>query len=296
MRFISPKTDFAFKKIFGSEDSQDILISFLNALIYDNQNTIKSIEIINPYSASQLPALKDSYLDVKAKINDNKTVIIEMQILNLAAFNNRVLYNAAKTYANQLKSGESYSKLQPVIALTITDFEMFPNQETPISHFVFHETQKKFEYPDRNLELIFVELPKFKKQLSQLENLQDKWIYFMRNASDFDTVPETMGTIPEMQKALIIANKANLTVQELEDLERREIFLEDQRALKIKGIQEGIQSGEAIIIIRLLKRRLGNITPEIETRIRQLSTEDLESLAEAVLDFSDMSDLMTWLS
>jgi len=40
MRFISPKTDFAFKKIFGSEQSKDILISFLNAIIYSGEEKI----------------------------------------------------------------------------------------------------------------------------------------------------------------------------------------------------------------------------------------------------------------
>ncbi|HBY80809.1 MAG TPA: transposase, partial [Cyanobacteria bacterium UBA11148] len=105
MRFISPKTDFAFKRIFGSTESQDILISFLNALLYAGEPTIEDLEIIDPYSGSKVTGLKDSYLDVKAKITGNKTVIIEMQVLNVAAFDKRVLYNAAKTYATQLKSG-----------------------------------------------------------------------------------------------------------------------------------------------------------------------------------------------
>ncbi|NES64646.1 MAG: transposase, partial [Okeania sp. SIO2D1] len=47
MRFISPKTDFAFKKIFGSNRSKQILISFLNAIVYDNHHTIQSLEIID---------------------------------------------------------------------------------------------------------------------------------------------------------------------------------------------------------------------------------------------------------
>lgn len=46
MVFINPKIDFAFKKIFGSEDSKDILISFLNALIYDEQPIIQDLEIL----------------------------------------------------------------------------------------------------------------------------------------------------------------------------------------------------------------------------------------------------------
>ncbi|MFB2835927.1 PD-(D/E)XK nuclease family transposase, partial [Floridanema evergladense] len=43
MRFISPKVDYAFKKIFGSSQSQVILISFLNAIIYEGEKVIQSL-------------------------------------------------------------------------------------------------------------------------------------------------------------------------------------------------------------------------------------------------------------
>ncbi|MGL4378508.1 MAG: PD-(D/E)XK nuclease family transposase, partial [Microcoleaceae cyanobacterium] len=49
MRFINPKTDFAFKKIFGSEQSKDILISFLNGMLYEGKSVILDLEIVNPY-------------------------------------------------------------------------------------------------------------------------------------------------------------------------------------------------------------------------------------------------------
>src|SRR4028119_281058 len=291
MNFINPKTDFAFKKIFGSTDSKDILISFLNALLYAGEPTIKDLEIIDPYSASKVRTLKDTYLDVKAQITGNKTVIIEMQVLNVAAFDKRVLYNAAKAYSTQLKSGEGYSKLQPVIALTITDFEMFENRNKVISHFVFKEKEELFDYPNQELEMVFVELPKFHKDLDELETLTDKWIYFMKNTSRLETVPETMGTVPEIEKAFGIANQANLNRQELEDLEKREMFIEDQRGAILKGRQEGKQE----LIRRLLVRRFGTVEPEIQTRIRRLSIDQLENLGEAILDFTSASDLITWL-
>jgi predicted transposase/invertase (TIGR01784 family) len=295
MVFINPKTDFAFKKIFGSTDSKDILISFLNALLYEGQPIIEDLEIIDPYSASRVRGLKDTYLDVKAQITGNKTVIIEMQVLNVAAFDKRVLYNAAKAYSTQLKSGEGYSKLNPVIALTITDFEMFENQEEVISHFVFKEKQKLFDYPNNELEMVFVELPKFHKELGELETLTEKWISFMKNTSNLETVPETMGTVPEIQKAFGIANQANLNRQELEDLEKREMFIEDQRGAIIKGRQQGRQEGQQELIMRLLVRRFGTVEPEIQTRIRRLSIDQLENLGEAILDFTSTSDLITWL-
>lgn len=81
MRLISPKIDYAFKKIFGSDQSQDILISFLNAIIYHGENKIKSLTILNPYNPGQVQTLKDSYLDVRVVLDDNSQVIIEMQVV-----------------------------------------------------------------------------------------------------------------------------------------------------------------------------------------------------------------------
>lgn len=143
MIFINPKIDFAFKKIFGSEDSKDILISFLNALIYEEKPVIQDLEILNPYLAPKIRGVKDTYLDIKARIksedNCDRTVIIEMQVLNVEGFEKRILYNAAKSYSTQLASGQSYNLLNPVIALTITDFVMFPDLEKVMSRFVLKE-------------------------------------------------------------------------------------------------------------------------------------------------------------
>ncbi len=68
MRFLNPKTDFAFKKIFGSESSTDILISFLNALLgLKAPYRLQEIVILDPYLAPKIRSMKDTYLDVRAK-------------------------------------------------------------------------------------------------------------------------------------------------------------------------------------------------------------------------------------
>ena len=92
MRFINPKTDYAFKKIFGSEQSHDILISFLNAILYDGKPVIQDLEILNPYLAPKIRGVKQTYLDVKATLDNETTVIIEMQVLNIEGFEKRILY------------------------------------------------------------------------------------------------------------------------------------------------------------------------------------------------------------
>jgi predicted transposase/invertase (TIGR01784 family) len=211
MTFINPKTDYAFKKIFGSSESKDILISFLNAMIYDGNPTIADLEIINPNLPPRVEGLKDTYLDVKAKLADGTLVIIEMQVLNVESFGKRVLYNAAKTYAFQLQKGEGYRMLKPVIALTLTDFEMFPNSEQLISRFIYKEASTNLIYTDNNIELVFVELPKFTKEVHQLETIADKWIYFMKYARTITDVPPVMDSVPEIHQAFDIANQVNLT-------------------------------------------------------------------------------------
>ncbi|MDY6940579.1 MAG: Rpn family recombination-promoting nuclease/putative transposase [Cyanobacteriota bacterium] len=269
-RFINPKTDYAFKKIFGSAQSKDILISFLNGLIYEGNPTIEDLEIINPNLPPQLQGLKDTYLDVKARLNDGTLVIIEMQVLNVESFGKRVLYNAAKTYAFQLNSGEGYRMLKPIVALTITDFEMFDEFEGVISRFVFQEKQTNISYAENEMELVFVELPKFTKEIDELETLTDKWIYFMKSTPSLATVPDKMDEIPAIHKAFEIANRTNLTREELEALERREMFIYDQQGAIALGRQE-----EKLAIARQL---LPLLDDEAIARATGLSVEEIGNL------------------
>ena len=251
MIFINPKTDFAFKKIFGSEQSKGILISFLNGVLYAGDSIIEDLIILDPYQAPKILGIKSSYLDVKARLKNKDWVIIEMQVLNVEGFEKRVLYNATKTYSAQLRKGDEYEVLSPVIALTITDFEMFDDIDRPISRFILKEKENSVEYPISDLELVFIELPKFKTALSDLETLADKWIYFLQNAKDLTVVPASMGAIEEIQQAFDIANEAGLSVTELDLLERQLMYIQDQRgavtyAQKVarkKGLEEGKEEG-----------------------------------------------------
>ena len=243
MRFINPKTDYAFKKIFGSEQSHDILISFLNAILYNGHNTIEQIEILNPYLAPRIRGVKDTYLDVNADLNNNTTVIIEMQVLNVDGFEKRILYNAAKAYSLQLETGEDYTLLDPVIALTITDFEMFPELNQLISRFILKEKEYLIDYPIYDIELVFVELPKFKKAIDDLETLADKWLYFLKSAKQLQVIPDSMNVVPEIRKAFEIANQANFSQDELDDLEHREMFIHDQRNAIKKALRQGLEQG-----------------------------------------------------
>ncbi|MGH1393731.1 MAG: DUF4351 domain-containing protein [Trichormus sp.] len=62
-----------------------------------------------------------------------------------------------------------------------------------------------------------------------------------------------------------------------------------------QGMQQGIQQGELTLILRQLNRRLGDVNPQLQERIQGFSTAELEDLGEALLDFTNTSDLEAWL-
>lgn len=290
MRFISPKTDFAFKKIFGSTRSQKILISFLNAIVYEGKNTIKSLEIIDPYNPGSTRTLKDTYLDIRAVLDNGSTVIIKMQVLNVEAFEKRVIYNIAKAYANQLDMGEQYTRLRPFIALSIADFLLFKNSSQMINRFRLKEEKQLFNYRDE-LTLIFLELPKFNKGLSELETLSDKWIYFLKAAPSLDRIPESLGAVSEIEEALTIASRANLSNQELEELHKQEVFIEDRRGeINFAKIEQNLK-----LISLVLEQKFGTINPVIMNKLEQLSLPNLDRLIEAILTFTSWEDVEGWL-
>jgi predicted transposase/invertase (TIGR01784 family) len=285
MIFINPKTDFAFKKIFGSEQSHDILISFLNGILYNSEAIITDLEILNPYQAPRIRGVKDTYLDVKAELVTGQQVIIEMQVLNVEGFEKRILYNAAKAYSIQLGQGEKYITLNPVIALTITDFEMFDELDTVISRFVLKEKEFLVDYPICDLELVFVELPKFRLTLDELTSLTDKWMYFLQHTRELTEIPETMGAVGEIRQAFEVANQANLSRDELDELDHQLIFIQDQRnaiALAAKrSLEQGLEQGTRTTQIAIAQKLLATMDDGTISQATRLSIGDVQQIRSA---------------
>ena len=145
------------------------------------------------------------------------------------------------------------------------------------------------------MQLIFVELPKFQKTLEQLNSLTDKWIYFLKETANLDEIPKSLGEVEEIETALNIANEVNMTAEELEIVENRGIALQDERGRIDYAEQKGEQKGESRLIMRLLKKRFGDIPAAISSQVEDLSVENLESLGEDFLDFNSLEDLENWL-
>jgi len=259
MKFLDIKTDYAFKKVFGSVENKDILIEFLNSIL-DLNYKIKDLTITDPYNIPMLKGMKNTFVDVKALLEDDSKVIIEMQVLNHESFEKRVLYNMAKNYSIQLDGGDDYHLLNPVIAVTITNFEMFENIKNYISYFKLIEKREFIEYSD-DIELIFIELPKFKKDLKDLKTLQDKYIYFIKNAGSLEYIPKEL---KELKKAFKIVDESNLTREELELQHKRREFLYIQRTAVEKAWNRGREE-KAIEIAKNLLDILDDETISLKT-------------------------------
>ncbi|OKH46483.1 hypothetical protein NIES2101_24915 [Calothrix sp. HK-06] len=115
---------------------------------------------------------------------------------------------------------------------------MFEGSSKLISRYKLKEKDDLTDYSD-DIELVFVELAKFNKSLDELESLLDKWLYFIKAAGTLNSVPPTMGEVPEINHAFEVARQSNLTKKEVEMLEKREIFLHDSKNAILKAQLDG---------------------------------------------------------
>ena len=210
---IDPKVDYAFKKLFGSTNHKRLLVSLLNALLRWPV-PIADIEILNPFSEKISPEDKLSILDVKATDSAGRLYLVEMQMLARADFPERCLYYWAKRYTEQMHQGEQYGTLRPAIMISFLDHTLFA---TPGHHTVFR--LRAADPPDLllsgQLEMHFVELPKFRATAGELRTPSDRWCYLMRHAADFDpaALPEPMKD-ETIREAVAVLEELSMTQTE----------------------------------------------------------------------------------
>jgi predicted transposase/invertase (TIGR01784 family) len=240
MKFVDPTADIAFKKIFGSEAHKAILIEFLNETLRLEYN-ITEIQLLNPYQAPNLEDLKETTLDIKAKDQNDNEFIVEMQVDKDKGFYKRAIYYSSKAYSQQLEKTEKYHLLKPVIFLGILDFKIFDHEHYLSRHLILNTDNQQHNLKD--LEFNFIELPKFNKQEHELTSISDKWIYFIKNASSLEHIPDNVES-EALKQAYHIAQQHQWTRNELDVYEYQGLQIG-----KIKGAidtahEEGKQEGK----------------------------------------------------
>lgn len=224
---VTPRIDLAFKKIFGVEGNEDLLISLVNAVL-SPEDQVSSIKLLNPYNLQSFRKDKLSVLDLKAQSIDGRRFNIEIQITDEANYDKRALYYWAKLYTEQLESGHKYENLYKAIGIHILNFTSI--HESNRYHNVFHIREKTEDFTYfTDLELHTVELKKFQEgceELSELvskvKNALDMWVAFLtkHNLLDKDHLPPSLDN-PALKKALGVLEVLNFTKEEREAYEDR---------------------------------------------------------------------------
>jgi len=283
MQFADPKNDIAFKKIFGNEKHKEILISFLNAVLdFKDEKAIVDVTLANPYQVPKIPDLKETILDIKAKNKAGETFIVEMQKKDVGDFTKRSLYYTSKAYVSQLKKGKDYTQLKRVYFIGILNFTIFESENYISRHLIINQETMKQDLED--FEFTFIELPKFTKELDQLESILDKWIYFIKHANDLKMVPTQYQQERIFQDAFEIATQSAWDEKELEVYEYIAIKEADElnalRTAEEKGLQKGLRKG-------LEKGKEEGLKEGIEKGKEEGKKEKALEIAKGLLDILD---------
>ncbi|MBV7273825.1 PD-(D/E)XK nuclease family transposase [Clostridiaceae bacterium UIB06] len=252
---INPKVDFAFKKLFGSPENKDILISFINSIIREEEK-IKDIELKNPYNIANYRNGKMTILDIKAVDEKGTWYDIEMQLAEQGYYDKRAFYYWAKVYSEQIESGNDFELLRKTIAINILDFNYLDEEDF---HNVYRVYNEKSNKELSNLfEMHFIELGKFKKNFKELNNTLDRWISFLNRAYELDSdrIPEELAKDEIVRKAIEKLEIMYLDKEERElyenDLKRLRDYKAALRTAEEKGIERGIEKGKIDIAKNLL--------------------------------------------
>ncbi len=279
--FLDPKNDWAFKRIFGSRQSAGVLTSLLNDLVFSGRPVIAGLEIIEPYLPSQVRHLKDSAVDVLVRLDDGREILIEMQMLPVAGYRARVLYNGAKRLTAQLGRGHDYRTLRPVTVVTIADCTLLPETSAWLNHYSLREVTSGESYGEAGLDLIFLELPKASEEAIPPAHPLREWIDFLKNAFSWRTVPHRLKN-PGVREALRLSRQDALSPAEAEIMSKRQLYKIDQKNILLAAQLEGEARGEARSKMVAAKNLLQmGLPPEKVAQATELALDQVLALAGA---------------
>jgi predicted transposase/invertase (TIGR01784 family) len=255
--FADPKTDFIFKRIFGSEPHKHLLIELLNTLLeLEGDRRIRDLTYLPAEQMVPLPEMKLSIVDVKCVDQRGTEYVVEMQLFNVQGFEERVVYNASKAFVMQLRSSEDYPHLADVVGVTICDFELWPElggSSVPMLSRWRMQEQHTGANGLGQVQYVFLELRKYEGG-PHPRSFLDKWTFFFREAENLQVIPPELDEAP-FREALEVARMAGMTDAEYEAYERAKMAEQDARGALEKAKEEGEARGRT----RELRLRLAEL-------------------------------------
>ena len=252
-RYLDPKADVVFKKIFG--EHPHLLKSFLNAVLpLAADNPIVELSYLPSEQIPSIPEFKRTIADVKCKDAKGRGFIVEMQMNWTDSFKQRLLFGTSQAFIKQLGKGQEYHYLQPVYGLGLVA-EIY--ERTSREWYHHYQLVKRGELGSdviEHLQLIFIELPKFPVASPEEKKLRLLWLRFLREIDEkTKKVSKELLEVPEICEAVELAEESAYSAGELEvyesywDSVRREktLVLDNYLGGKADGKVEGRIEGEA---------------------------------------------------
>ena len=281
-KYLDPKADLTFKKIFG--EHPELVISLLNALLpFSEEQKITEIEYLPAELTPDNPMRKNSIVDVRCKATDGRQFIVEMQMEWTTAFKQRVLFNASKAYVRQLKNSKKYHLLQPVYSLSLVN-DVFENDIEDFYHYYRLVHEEHTEKVIDGLHLVFVELPKFKPHTISEKKMQVLWLRFLTEiGEDTKEVPEELIENAEVKQAIEIVEESAYTDEELAQYDKfwdairvEQAFVDEAEIRYGKGIEKGAKNAKLDTARKL--KAMNVMTIEQIAEATGLTAEKISSL------------------
>jgi len=228
--------DFVFKKAFASEQDKELLINLLNAFLERKlKHPITDVTIKNPYIQGETLKNRDSIVDIRCKDSEDNHFIVEMQVSEQHFFIKRAIYYLCVSIANSGKKGEEYD----------FDIDFGENCTEIVQYYSFSNE----DHPENRLDflnLVFVRLPKFVKSLEECESLQDKLLYSLCHAHEYEEQPDELkGSV--FDRLFTLIKICNFSQMEQDEYIARAMFRADLREqlryAEDKGEEKGIGKG-----------------------------------------------------
>ena len=234
-RYVNPYTDFGFKKLFGSEVNKDLLISFLNALLHEEQQIVDITYLPNEH-IGEFELDRKSIFDVYCQNDKGEHFIVEMQKAEQKFFKDRSVFYATFPIREQAKRGEWDYSLKAVYTVGILNFVFDEDKDS--QEYFHHEvklmdTYRKTVFYDK-LTFIYLEMPKFNKQENELDNLFDNFRDLNNVISTAEWKGEAKGHAKGLAEGLAKGLAQGLEEGHAKGLE--EGRLEMARKMKAEGI------------------------------------------------------------
>lgn len=309
-KYINPFTDFGFKLLFGTPANKEFLIGFLNAIL-DAPQEIVDISYNNPEVFGKRPDDRRAVYDLYCTTADGSHIIVEMQNAYQRYFQDRTIYYSSFLMQAASKKGEWDYRLPPIYTVAILNFNMDRYLGSPeFKHVVKLADVKTGEVFFDNLTYIYLEMPKFNKDVDDLHGYADSWMYIIKNMVLLDEKPakfreriftrffqaaEIARFTPEERAAyetsLKVMRDYNNTVRSAAEKGLAEGRAEGRAEGLAEGLEKGLAEGRAEGLAEGLEKGQKAKALEIARRLKGLGMPAAEIAQTTALPISEIEKL-----